>query len=408
MKYFSKYIFSFFALFVIFADELFLIYASISGFRLESGMKSIMAIGIAIVGYSLLFVDLIKNRFNKNNFIQFIILSFILILYYITGIVYYPQNKNYISEFLVYGSMCIPACYVGMCLARHEYDDYVLKILPYFVVLVSLIVCSSVYRAASQGVLLGFGKEQIFNYQNASYFLAYCYSYCFFYAFLNREENKNRLLVSMMIVFMFIDAIGTLLGGGRGAFVYIIVITAYLYYRILWKDGNIKPQNLLLIIISVGVMVYLVNSLDVFDSNGFGRISRNLFKDRNRSTSYAEAIDIFKSSPVFGHGLGSVFWTIGFYSHNMLLDLLAETGFIGTLIIISAFFYMLFSLFKASYISSFDMFILLVFLGALVQSTFSGYWIASFKIFLIFGYVFGKGVNFTISNNQDVNEGKTQ
>lgn len=37
------------------------------------------------------------------------------------------------------------------------------------------------------------------------------------------------------------------------------------------------------------------------------------------------------------------------------------------------------------------MFMLVVFLGALVHDTFSGYWIASSKFFMMFWYVYAKG-----------------
>ena len=46
----------------------------------------------------------------------------------------------------------------------------------------------------------------------------------------------------------------------------------------------------------------------------------------NRWIRWNLAWNAFTKSPVFGHGLGSVFYEVGFYSHNIFTDMLCEGG----------------------------------------------------------------------------------
>ena len=77
----SKYTFSLFALFVIFSEELFNSFLLISGIFIESGMKSKEAMLIAGIAYLMIVWDVLKNRFTFRNYLQFLALFIILVLY---------------------------------------------------------------------------------------------------------------------------------------------------------------------------------------------------------------------------------------------------------------------------------------------------------------------------------------
>lgn len=390
----SKFVFPLFALFVIFSDELFNSFILLSGIYLESGMKSKEAMAIAAIAYLLILWDILKNRFHFKNYLQFFALLIILVLYVVTGFFYPHTNiyEQYIAYLLSYGALSIPASYVGMKFARGGYEEATLRILPFFLIIVAVIVGYIVFFSSFLGVMLN-GAAAGFDYQNSSYYLSYCCSYSFFYVFFCQKENKGiigRFLYFLLIFLIFFCAVGCILGGGRGAFVYLVAISAYLVYRIMQKSQSSGKIKYFLILSVVAVlMAFIAIQFDIFHSVGAERVSRSLTTDVLRTHSWATALNAFGDSPLFGWGIGSIWWTVGFYSHNILTDFLAETGLIGTTILTFVLVRMLICLMKRSRSSNFDMFLLLLFLGALLQTTFSGYWISSFKLFLIFGYVYG-------------------
>lgn len=394
----SKYIFPFFALFVLFADELFYSFVSLTGGTLVSGMKSREAIVIAAVAFLMLFSDIIKGKLSARNWKQLLALFVILVLYVVTGFLY-PHDaiyERYFAYLLVYGAISIPAAYVGMRLARERCKDELFKILPWVIIPVVFVVFLAIRSSANSGYLLGWGDEEdVFNYQNASYYMSFCYAYCFFYVFLMGNDKYVRQVgkggKAIMLLLMFVCAIGCIVGGGRGAFVYIVFITAYLVWRILHQKGRNNVGTVILLIVAAVVMAFLAMKLDIFESVGFTRVSGSLTEDEYRMEFMRKALAAFGDSPIIGHGVGSIWWEVGFYSHNIVTDLLVETGIIGTLIAVYVLMKITVSLMKSSKYDSLDMFMLVVFLGALVHDTFSGYWIASSKFFMMFGYVYAKG-----------------
>ena len=389
--------FPLFALFVIFSDELFYSIMSILDIPIESGMKSRVAIFIAVFTYCMMLVDVFKGKYNARNWRQYAALLIVLLLYGITAF-NYPRGgyafNNYVSSFLVYGALSIPATYVGMRLARGGYEKAILRYLPYYLLFVSVVVSYAIVTSSMQGIILGRGDEDFFNYQNASYFISYCCAYCIFYVFFDPNKNKNlwgKLMYIAITVLIFLCAVSCLIGGGRGAFVYLLLVSAFLVYRIVVqsaKKNNVK--YFLMLFGAAAVIIFLAAHFNIFDTVGAQRVAGNLTTDSIRTALHYKALSSFLQAPVIGHGLGSVWWEVGYYSHNLLFDFLVEMGIIGACIMTAIIIPMFTKLFRSSKGSQFDMFILLIFLGHMVQAAFSGYWISSFLLFLIFGYVYGK------------------
>lgn len=390
----SKYFFPFFVLFVIFADELFYGFFRVTGASLESGLKSREAIVIAVITYVMLFVDFLKGRVSSKNWRQLLWLFVILVLYVLTGF-FYPHDSNYsnyMARLLYYGALCIPSAYVGMKVARGGFDEQILTLLPYFLIVVSLIVGDAVINSSLQGRMLGQEDNDVFNYQNSSYYLSFCAAYCVFYVFFNQTKNRSlwsSLVYIVIIMMIILCAIGCILGGGRGAFVYLVIISAYLVYRII---GNKKKGKVGYLVMLVGVaiaLVYFASRFQVFESIGASRVTESLTADEGRMGLWEKAMDSFKESPIIGHGLGSVWWEVGFYSHNILADLLVETGIIGTIIIMSVLIKCVVKIIRLSKSNTMAMFLLIVFSGILVETAFSGYWLSASKMFLVYGFVYG-------------------
>lgn len=387
--------FPLFALFVLFNAELFTAFFVITGITLDTGMRARQAIVIAVVAYSMLALDVVKRRLNQRNVFQLGVLGVILVLYMLTGLFYRPSPEHVLHRtyLMLYGALSIPSAYVGMRLARGGYERRVLQFLPFFLLLTTLSIGYIVIFRAVEGGILGRAEGDVTTYQGASYAMSFSCAYCLFWLFF-ADQNKGALgkvMYCCVLILAFVGGIGCIVGGGRGAFLHLVCSTSYIIYRFLrrGKRGNGIGKYLLFFAGAI-VMVYLSIHFNIFESAGAMRVAGNLTIDYSREYIRNVAINSFLRSPILGHGIGSVWWEVGFYSHNVLIDFLVETGFIGAVIMVVTVCVMLKRLTRDSKINSFDMFMLLVMLAMMVEHTFSGYWIASSNSFLVFGYVFGK------------------
>lgn len=389
--------FPLFALFVLFNGELFPVFFVITGTTPEIGMRARQGIFIAAIAYLMLAVDFMKRRLSRQNVIQFAVLGLILVLYMITGFCHRyengPSHLYHQTYMKLYGAICIPAAYVGMRLAKGGYERRVLQFLPYFLMLITFSIGYVVIFRATEGGILGRVEGDVTTYQGASYAMSFCCAYCMFWLFFANQKSgvMGKIMYCLIWIGVFVCGIGCIVGGGRGAFLHLVCSTGYIVYRVLCQnDRRNRFAKYFLLVAGAIVMVYLSIHFNIFDSAGALRVSRNLTIDDSREYARKVAVDSFLRSPIFGHGLGSVWWEYGFYTHNMLLDFLVETGSIGAIIMVIMVCTMLKKLMRDSKTNSFDMFLLLILLSMLVEHTFSGYWFASSSTFLVFGYVYGK------------------
>lgn len=387
--------FPFFALFVIFSDELFHCFFIINGSSsVGSGIKAYMAIFVSLVVYTLLLKDIFVKRLNYNSFFLLLLLFSLFFLYYLTQFFYPPcaMQNDYIAHLLLFGSMCVPAGYVGMRLSRKLYNEMILTLLPLFIIFVSLAIGVAQYFILLEGKLLD-SDNAVLNYQQASYYFAYCFSFGIFYLFFVTKKKSllGKIIVIMTVLTILLTALGCATSGGRGGFVYLGFILIFLIYRIVKHYRKARIKIGICLILMIILLLSLLSYYDISDSRGFIRITESA-TDGGRFYFQHKALNAFKESPLIGNGLGSIWWTVGFYSHNIITDLLAETGLVGTLLMLFLLIKQFYILNKRSFVSNFDLFILLIFLGVGTQSLFSGYWFAMPNYFLAFGYTFGSSI----------------
>ena len=101
-----------------------------------------------------------------------------------------------------------------------------------------------------------------------------------------------------------------------------------------------------------------------------------------------EGLKWYGEKPVFGHGVGSVFFEMGTYSHNFITDAMVEVGVIGTFILFSLFIILVFKAIKDIYHDISDSLWLIIFLDGLVMSLFSGYYLAQIPLWWSVAFYF--------------------
>ena len=155
-------------------------------------MLSYVVIGIFIVSIALFAKDCSRGWKNLNVNKVISILLLLLFLYYASSIFQSAIPPLYYTYFLVFGSKCIPACLIGMHLARdgNKILQKVDIILPIFIIVVGIPLGLLGYKAAMLGEVLKDPESSSLNYQIYSYYMAEFYVYCAYYLFLSSIQKK--------------------------------------------------------------------------------------------------------------------------------------------------------------------------------------------------------------------------
>lgn len=164
------------------------------------------------------------------------------------------------------------------------------------------------------------------------------------------EGIKTRKYMPFLnMFFLIVSTITLFLGAGRsGILAGLILYILYFYKNILKVSGNIKNNifSWITFLIIVGIIVFSLNSNDLLSSGlersisfiNFGSNGPliNWSNTSGRLPIYHESLKIFYSSPLWGNGIGSIYLLhpIAYFSHNLILDILAEGGLLLFLIFI--------------------------------------------------------------------------
>lgn len=391
LKYLKDISSGFFILVVAFSYSIYFVIATFLGipqegvvFRLYSG---ILAVVVAFVFF------LSIHRIPRRIYIGGLLLCAIIILLYFSTRCFYDEvNNRYTSYFLSMGVRFIPAVLTGMYMLSH--DDIMKKVeyalLPF--ILLYTITLASVAFTANIGVNIAQTINTDFlNYQSISYYSIFAFGFNM-YLIVQCSNSYTRYRRYILIALAILQVIITIMAGGRGAFVLGCVFTLYFALKHITFS---KLISYILIGLAVLLTINAILSDNEIFKMGFERIF-NFFGNTeaigtdNRWIRWNLAWNAFTKSPVFGHGLGSVFYEVGFYSHNIFTDMLCEGGVVLFLI----FIFVLMKFIRASQILITEDYrneiIVIVFLCSFVMNSFSGYYLSDTGIWLSLTYVLCK------------------
>ena len=391
LKYLKDISSGFFILVVAFSYSIYFVIATFLGipqegvvFRLYSG---ILAVVVAFVFF------LSIHRIPRRIYIGGLLLCAIIILLYFSTRCFYDEvNNRYTSYFLSMGVRFIPAVLTGMYMLSH--DDIMKKVeyalLPF--ILLYTITLASVAFTANIGVNIAqtFNTDFL-NYQSISYYSIFAFGFNM-YLIVQCSNSYTRYRRYILIALAILQVIITIMAGGRGAFVLGCVFTLYFALKHITFS---KLISYILIGLAVLLTINAILSDNEIFKMGFERIF-NFFGNTeaigtdNRWIRWNLAWNAFTKSHVFGHGLGSVFYEVGFYSHNIFTDMLCEGGVVLFLI----FIFVLMKFIRASQILITEDYrneiIVIVFLCSFVMNSFSGYYLSDTGIWLSLTYVLCK------------------
>ena len=386
----KDWFFPLFFLITLFSDYILFSGLLLAGKMVESGMMVRLIMPLSIISYMILLVDLKHITRKRNNVIVLISLAFIGVSYYLTSLFQLSIPSGNMSHFLKFCSMSVAATVLGIHAGIYPSSlKRVDTLLPFFVLFTGLVLGSLGYTAASAGTMVD-REETGISYQRIAYVMAEIFSYSVYYLFFSTARNTTlyKIMRWPMVFMCFFSILVCLMSGGRGAFVTMILLGLFVLY-IMIKSHRISYVALSsIIVITAGVIILLIIKLNVMETIGFLRISERLTEDPGRLELYNKAWRSIENSYYMGSGLGSVWWEVGFYSHNMFLDMLVEIGIIGTAIVLYVLYKMIKKLLFMCKIDLRYMFLLLILLQNLVHTIFSGYWISSYQLWIVYGFVF--------------------
>ncbi len=144
---------------------------------------------------------------------------------------------------------------------------------------------------------------------------------------------KNRILRFSSITIL---TIGIILTRSRGPLIALVIILFIVYSYKLLISKKYKQLAPSLIVISL-LVIFLIVGVGMADY--FIRGGASFLEEGNVSSRiglYQAAWSDFLESPILGKGMGSYFHHGHSYPHNIILELLAETGLIGFVLFIIA------------------------------------------------------------------------
>lgn len=391
LKYLKDISSGFFILIVAFSYSIYFVIATFLGipqegmvFRLYSGILAVIATFVFFLS-----IRRIPSRIYIGGLLLCVI---IILLYFSTRCFYNEVNNRYSSYFLSMGVRFIPAILTGIYMLSHDnIMERIERALLLFILLYTITLVSVAFTAN-----VGLNMAQTFNtkflnYQSISYYSIFAFGFTM-YLIVRCGNTYTRLGKYVLIALAILQVIVTIMTGGRGAFVLGCVFTLYFALKHI-TFGRLLSYTLIAAIALIVINTILSND-EVFKM-GFNRIF-NFFSNAdaigtdNRWIRWGLAWNAFVESPVFGHGLGSVFYEVGFYSHNIFTDMLCEGG----VVLLSIFVLLLLNFVRTSRLliaaDYRNEIIVIVFFCSFVMSSFSGYYLSDTGIWLSLTYVLCK------------------
>lgn len=305
-------------------------------------------------------------------------LTLILAGFLITGSRYASRAESFNSELKLYAATAPSVLLLSLCIYWQEKREISLNAVFLFNLVLTL-VCGLVVVSSDGVTTAGLILDTSgFLYQNTSYYAAYAFGMS---VFLIREKRGRGLpAVPVWALYLMILAEITvcIMAGGRGGFALlaVLVIWAVLTGE---RDMGEKIRVCTVFLLTVLAVIFLlprVIRLFGIDTTGLERIIRLLtrgFSDQGRSALWRRALEAFREKPFFGNGIGSVFFLLNSYSHNMFMDILCETGLVGLLAVSGVFALYVARMKKLYRAGSLHRFLFVIFLCGFTMNLFSGY-----------------------------------
>lgn len=268
---------------------------------------------------------------------------------------------------------------IGTYFLISKNPDIVLKLSKVFIIILFVLLIDSTFQFVFGHNLIGlmhehkyrvtsfFGKDEVLG----SY-IARLFPFILSLLFFSKEEF-NFKIKPILLIFIFLSAsLITLLSGERTSLVLLILGIIMMFFTC-HKIRKLIFSILIIVLVSLTTIMLTSEKIkqrmfnQTIDQLGFtSKSERLVIFSKTYEGHYIIALEMFKQKPVLGHGPKTfrkfcsepenyVYdFACTTHPHNILMQLLAETGLIGTLFYVCIFFLITFNLLKIAINSIFN------------------------------------------------------
>lgn len=385
------------ALIASFSYTFFYILQASVGLNTGSVGLRVYSISIFFISIVIYIVNIIRSKLNIKEILMVFSLLILLAGLFLTRAIYGYSNPEFDATLFSFGVRVVPAFLIGIYIAKENKIDELSKWVQPFMLLFTFGIIRIVASSFSENIVnIEFGES---NYQLLSYQAINALGMNLFLLFNSKKINKfkifrNRFINILNILILPIQLVALLFGGGRGAFVLLLTFVIYAINKNVYLIKENKKSFVYSVVIIMIIILLLSTSLDnPYLENGFGRISRfftdiNRIEHDSRRLLYASALNSFYESPVFGNGVGSIFYEFNFYSHNIIIDILVDGGITLLVIFMISITRLIYLLGKYSKENHLNEIVIICFLCSVIMLLFSGNYLRESGIWFSAGYVY--------------------
>lgn len=328
----------------------------------------------------------IKKGFLKQ---ELILITIVVILFFMhfLWVIFDPIQTVLTPDFLIFFLLLgLPGFFSAATIIKLNLIVQFVRIME----IMLLIVASGVIVFSVIPTLAGVRTASLAgaSYQALSYYSAFTFGMLLVYntkipTNLRFSWTKSKWYLGLVYGIMLSCVIGTLLGGGRGAFLLLIayfliyLVSLFFIHKITLNSLLRGFIRLILITISISLFVNFFGKKD-FIQSGFTRATQFISSDgginlaegsSGRDVVYQVAIEYIDKNPISGYGpFGFREKTI--QAHNIFLEILLQFGLIGLIIFICFSIILIIRVIKNRSVFSFWVFCLLLY--PIVSLMFSG------------------------------------
>lgn len=157
---------------------------------------------------------------------------------------------------------------------------------------------------------------------------------------LDNILNKKRKIINLVLYLVIVIAI--VYTASKSNFICLAVSNILVLFNFIHKRNIKLGLRILGLMLFLVIVIYGIRFISIEYADQWARMSSfGENGDNGRYALWERAFSVFWNSPLFGNGLGHMVSSYGKATHNTYLQVLCETGIIGSLLFLSAIFIIL-------------------------------------------------------------------